>query len=103
MSYLSVVKANLGWDVRTDRNSVSLHSLPRLVNVLPADQMMPGSVSHHQINLLPGYLVDLKLASHQDIFVDLLLETFPRRRRLKHPDTILFTKSLTFHSAGGET
>ena len=91
MSYLSVVKANLGWDVRLDhiKLSIVLHSLPGLVNILPADEMMPGSVGHHQIHLLPGYLVDLKLARHQDIFVDLLLETFPRRRILKHPDTIL--------------
>ena len=63
--------------------------LASLVNVLPADQMMASSVSHHQINLLSCYLVHLELSRHQDIFMDLLLETFPKRRRtLKLPETI---------------
>ena len=87
MSYLSVVKANLGTEVTTEYNDSTLHSLPRLVNVLPADQVMSRRVGDHQIHLLSCYLVNLKLSRHQDIFVDLLLETFPRKRILRHPDT----------------
>ena len=80
MSYLSVVKANLGVDVRPDIITRGhSHSLPRLVNVLPADKMMPGGVRHHQIHLLASYFVNLELSRDQDIFVDLLLQTFPKK------------------------
>ena len=80
MSYLSVVKANLGVDVRPDIITRGhCHSLPRLVNVLPADKMMPGGIRHHQVHLLACYLVHLELSCDQDVFVDLLLQTFPRK------------------------
>ena len=55
------------------------HSLPRLVYVLPADEVMPSCVGHHQVNLLACYFVHLELSCHQDIFVDLLLQTFPKK------------------------
>ena len=82
MSYLSVVKANLGVDAMRDLIITQYHychSLPRLVYVLPADEVMPGRVGHHQVNLLSCYFVHLELSCHQDIFVDLLLQTFPKK------------------------